>query len=129
MWPALDIISTGIGNNCRADARVAKRLQGRQYRILYSDESFLKTPAPALHCLQNSFFRDVGINRMSHEPHRFDTITHAAETTAQHVFIVIAALPLLGGNTKDLRNRELSSQRRRRNTDQSMKEVEQYCLR
>src|SRR5262245_57603956 len=66
---------------------------------------------------------------MGNEPHRFDAVTHAPETTTQYVFIGIPALPLLRRNTNDLRNGKVPGQRRRWYADQGMKEVEEYCLR
>src|SRR5215471_1648008 len=97
--------------------------------MLHHHESYLEPAAAALNSGQNLIFLDGRINRMGHHPHRFDAVAYVAETTADHVLVVVQPLPLFGRNAEDFRNGSSTVKERRRNSDQGMKQIEQYCPR
>jgi hypothetical protein len=54
---------------------------------------------------------------MGHEPHRFEAVPNSAKATAEDVLMVIAALPFIRGNPKNLWNGHLTNRRRSWNAD------------
>src|SRR5215468_609012 len=97
--------------------------------MLHLHESYLESAAAALNSGQNLIFLDGRINRMGHHPHRFDAVPYVAETSADHVLVVVQPLPLFRRHAEDFRNRSFIAMGRRGNSDQGMKQIEQYCPR
>jgi hypothetical protein len=101
----LYIIRSRIGDKSCADSSGAEPVECDQDRILNPDQTQFESAPPTFACRMNAIVIDAGVNRVSDHLHDFESVLHVAETSAEDIVIVVKALPLVGGDTKDFRYR------------------------
>src|SRR5262249_37932225 len=85
--------------------------------------------APVFDRFENPALIYGWVDGMRHQPHGLNAVADATQATPKNVLFVVTALPLAGGDAKNLRNGAQSQRGRGGYARQSMEQVEQNGFR